>query len=174
MLIHINPLYNLNNQGGPFFIANHVHVHCPIHPKMLLIGRWLRSFGSFAFTLTWTEAAGVPLLLLRRTGNYQPNWCFGFERIEFNRCKADVAMVCAVCGMKTVEHFIYALFLWHFRTSFQNFCWILSLHTSIPLAPFGTDPVAPLPFPFSPPPTMTCTKQPFFLLQSEQFGVADG
>ena len=82
MLIHINPLYNLNNQGAPFFIANHVHVPCPIHPKMLLIGRWLRSFGSFAFTLTWTEAAGDPLLLLLRTGNYQPNWCFGFERMS--------------------------------------------------------------------------------------------
>lgn len=126
MLIHINPLYNLNNQGGPFFIANHVHVHCPIHPKMLLIGRWLRSFGSFAFTLTWTEAAGVPLLLLRRTGNYQPNWCFGFERIEFNRCKADVAMVCAVCGMKTVEHFIY---ICSFFMTFQNIVSELLLNT---------------------------------------------
>ena len=171
MLIHINPLYNLNNQGALFFIANHVHVPCPIHPKMLLIGRWLRSFGSFAFTLTWTEAAGDPLLLLLRTGNYQPNWRFGFERMSsiderlmlqwvapwklLNTCNTVCACMC------------YDI-RYRFRTSAEyfrftpRFHWPLLELTLLHLCPSLSRHLQPW---------LVRQKQHFFLVQSEQFGV---
>ncbi len=128
-----------------------------MHPKVLLIRSWLGSF-CFTFPLTSIGAAEFFVSTVKEQG--VPNRIDVLDAVwdDFIRCDPNVEMSCALktyenCAMTScdiVSTHLLNTFASHFRFHCAPF--------------FGTFPAAPLPFPFSPPPTITCAgKRPFFL-----------